>query len=95
MILATTAGGIGATGFYVIIMLLLVGMMVWTFYQNGQNQRRRQRMQSEIQRGDRVVTVGGILGTVDAVQDDRVVLEVADGVRIQVMRAGIGGRQAP
>jgi preprotein translocase subunit YajC len=92
MILATTASGFGGTGFYIIIMIFLVGMMVWTFYQNSQTQRRRQKMQSEIQRGDEVVTVGGIVGRVVAVTDDRVVLEVADGVQIQVMRAGIGRR---
>lgn len=45
---------------------------------------------SAIKRGDRVVTTGGILGVVTKVIDNgEVQLEIADGVRIRILRASI------
>ena len=92
MILATTATSSTGSSLYIVLMLMVVAMMVWTFYQNSQNQKKRQKLQNELKRGDRVVTVGGIVGKVAAVKDHHVMLEVADGVQIEVMKAGIGNR---
>jgi len=40
-----------------------------------------------VKRGDRVLTGGGIIGTVTRVKDgDELVIEIADGVKINVMR---------
>ncbi len=47
-------------------------------------------MLSALRRGDRVVTGGGILGTVIKVEgDDEAVIEVAEGVRLRVLRSTI------
>jgi preprotein translocase subunit YajC len=92
VILATTATSSTGSSLYIVLMLMVVAMMVWTFYQNSQNQKKRQKLQNELKRGDRVVTVGGIVGKVAAVKDHQVMLEVADGVQIEVMKAGIGNR---
>lgn len=73
-------------------MVVLVGMMVWTFYQNSQAQRRRARMQNELKRGDRVVTIGGIIGQVSRVSDNHVWVRVAENVEIEMVKSGIGSR---
>ena len=41
--------------------------------------------------GERVITAGGIFGTVKRVMDDRMEIEVANNVLIQVTRASISG----
>jgi preprotein translocase subunit YajC len=92
VILATSAAASAGTSLYIVLMVVLVLMIGWTFYQNNQNQKRRLKMQNELKRGDRVVTVGGIVGKVTAVKDNRVVLEIADGVQVEVVKAGIGSR---
>lgn len=47
-------------------------------------------MLGTLRRNDRVVTGGGIIGTVVKVQDgDEVVVEIADGVRVRVVRSTI------
>jgi preprotein translocase subunit YajC len=92
VILATAATSSAGSSLYIVFMVLLVGMMVWTFYQNSQNQKKRQRMQNEIKRGDRVVTVGGIVGRVAAVTDKSIMLEVANGVEVEVVKAGVSNR---
>lgn len=60
--------------------------------------RRRQKaaveMQSQLTIGDRVVTSGGIFGTISRVTDDRVGLEVAPGVVVDVARGALVGKVA-
>jgi len=57
--------------------------------------RKRQRMQDELinnlKNGDKVVTSGGIYGTVMGIQDDRLRLKVADQVKIDVTKQSIAG----
>jgi preprotein translocase subunit YajC len=44
-------------------------------------------MLSSLRRGDRVVTAGGIVGTITrVVSDTELAIEIADGVRVRVMR---------
>lgn len=46
-------------------------------------------MQSAMGAGDEVITVGGLYGTVQAVEDDSVLLEIAPGVVTRYARAAI------
>ncbi len=52
-------------------------------------QKTTAKMQSELQRGDKIVTVGGLHGTVDALDDTTVYVTVADGTRLQFERQAI------
>ncbi|MBX5468044.1 MAG: preprotein translocase subunit YajC [Firmicutes bacterium] len=67
-------------------------MTVWMFYQQSRQQKQRQKMQAELKRGDRVYTSGGLIGTIRDIKDDRVVLEVAKEVRIEVLKSSVGGK---
>lgn len=56
----------------------------------AQRQRKRQQqMLAALKSGDRVVTSGGILGTIVGIKDNVVTLRVADQVRLEVMRHAI------
>lgn len=59
--------------------------------------RRRQRKVAEFQgalkAGDRVVTTGGIYGTITKVSETTVQLQIANNVRIEIAKAAIGGHQ--
>ena len=49
-------------------------------------------MLAALRRGDRVVTGGGIIGTIAKVaSDDEVLVEIADGLRVRVLRSTITG----
>ena len=60
-------------------------------------QRKRQKaladMVAALKPGDKVITSGGIYGTVVKLSDDTVQLQIANNVRIQVSRAAIVGYQ--
>lgn len=49
---------------------------------------------SGLKRGDSVLTSGGILGTIEGLTDQFVTLEVADGVRIRVLKAQVASTSA-
>jgi preprotein translocase subunit YajC len=48
-----------------------------------------------VEAGDEVLTAGGLIGTVRAVDDDIVQLEIADGVLVRVDLRAIAGRVLP
>lgn len=56
-------------------------------------QKRVREMLSALKRGDRVVTRGGLLGTVHGIAENVVTLEIADNVKIKINRDAISGIQ--
>jgi preprotein translocase subunit YajC len=68
-------------------------MVVWYFLlirpQRAQA-RKREDVLKNIRRGDQIVTGGGIVGKVTKVVDDKELeVEIADGVRVRVVRTAI------
>jgi preprotein translocase subunit YajC len=55
--------------------------------------KEHQKLIAELKRGDQVVTNGGILGVVDSINDSIVSLEIANGVRIKILKKQIAGTQ--
>jgi len=75
--------------------LILFGAMFAIFYfivlRPQQRQKaERERMLSALRRGDRVVTSGGLHGTVVALNEHTVTLRVADQVKLEFDRTAIG-----
>lgn len=52
-------------------------------------EKLRQGFISALKRGDEVVTTSGILGRVEGMTDQVITLEIADGVRVKVLRTAI------
>ncbi|WP_088007223.1 preprotein translocase subunit YajC [Indiicoccus explosivorum] len=71
--------------------LLLMFLLMWLLIIRPAQKRQKTtaKMQSELQRGDKIVTVGGLHGTVDALDDTTVYVTVADGTRLQFERQAI------
>lgn len=96
---AAPAAG-GAAAFAQFIPLILVFLIMYFLIMRPQQKKMRQHreMIGALKKGDSVVTQGGILGKVVAVRDDEVEVEIAQGVRIRVVRATIAqvvNRAAP
>lgn len=56
-----------------------------------QAQTERDNMLASLKAGDKVVTTGGICGTIVALKDDSVQLRIAQSVSIEVLRSAIAG----
>jgi preprotein translocase subunit YajC len=86
---AETAGG-GGSFTPLLLIVLLFGVMYFLMIRPQQKRRREaQAMQSALGPGDRIVTIGGLHGTVVAVSDDIVTLEIASGVHVDFARPAI------
>ena len=57
-------------------------------------QKKKDAMISALKKGDRVVTTGGIYGSVAAVEDQSLLLKVAENVKIRVAKSAIAGMVA-
>lgn len=73
-------------GFLVVIFGLFYFVMI-------RPQRKRmkdqQQMVSSLQKGDKVITAGGIFGTIDSVREDSVVIKVESGVMLRVAKGSV------
>lgn len=93
---ATTAAGTSAAtgpeGVLMQFMPLIVIFAIFYFLLIRPQQKRlreQQTMLANIRKGDRVVTGGGIYGTVTKDDADELQVEIADGVRVRVQRASV------
>jgi preprotein translocase subunit YajC len=93
--MAPPASGGGGGASQLMPTLVMFAAMFAIFYflmirpQQKQKQQR-ERMLSAIKRGDRVVTTGGLYGTVTNLADKTVTLRVADQVKLEFERSAIG-----
>ncbi|HKE02312.1 MAG TPA: preprotein translocase subunit YajC, partial [Planctomycetota bacterium] len=70
--------------------LLVIGIMYLVILRpERKRQKDLTKMRSELKKGDRIVTSSGILGTVAAIADDVVTVEIADKVRVQFQRGSV------
>jgi preprotein translocase subunit YajC len=87
MLLAQAAEGGGILG---MLPLLLIGAV---FFLMMRPQQKRARMHRElvgsIKQGDKVVAAGGIVGTIRRVDDDLLVLQIAENVSVKVDRTSV------
>ncbi len=54
-------------------------------------QKKHQELLSKLTKGDRVITTGGIFGTVVEAEGDVLTIRIADNVKIQVARSAVAG----
>ena len=91
---AQATSPLGGAGGELQAFLPLVLIFVVFYFLLIRPQQKRAKQHKEVlgalRRGDKVITGGGIFGTVNKlVNDQEVVLEIAEGVRVRVLRATI------
>jgi preprotein translocase subunit YajC len=87
---AQAAAGGGAGGIEAFLPLILIFVVFYFLLIRPQQKKMKDHkaMLANIRRGDKVVTGGGIIGTVTKVVDDHeIVIEIADEVKVRVQRA--------
>lgn len=89
---ATPAQGVGPLTFLPFVLILAI----FYFLILAPMQKRQKRVdafQSALKAGDKVVTTGGLYGTVAKVDEQSVHLQIATNVRVEVARSAIAGYQ--
>jgi preprotein translocase subunit YajC len=93
---AQAAGGSDG-GFATLLPLVLIFVVFYFLLIRPQQKRAKQHreMLSAVRRGDKVVTGGGIKGTVTkVVNDDELAVEIAEGIKIRVQRSLLASVQS-
>ena len=87
---ATTTGG--ANSFMPIILfgVMLVAMYFFMFRPQKKQEREINNMRANLQVGDEITTIGGIIGKIVSIKDETVLVETGrDKVRIRFLRSAI------
>ena len=92
--IAWATNGQGAGGMFgalVPLMLIFVIFYFLLILPQRKKQKQHREMVKNLKKGDRVVTSGGIFGTVTRVKPDYVEVEVAEKLTLRVQRGSISG----
>ena len=85
-----TAGG--AQGMMGMLFPLAVFVLIFYFFiirPQRKRQKQHDNLISGIGRGDQIVTIGGFFGTVREVRDDTFLIELAEGVRVRILKSAV------
>jgi preprotein translocase subunit YajC len=91
VLFATEQTGSGSGGLITFLPIILLIVLMYFLMIRPQSKRRKeaQEMQSRLQIGDEVQTVGGLFGTVIDVDDEAVTLEPSPGVAMRFARGAV------
>ncbi len=82
-------GGGGIMGAMLPFLLMFLILYFLLIRPQQKRQKKHQEMLDQLKNGDRVVTSGGILGTITGLKADMVVVKIADNVKVEVQRSSI------
>ena len=85
------AAGQGAGGFTSLIPIVLMFVIFYFLLIRPQQKKAKEHreMISQVRKGDRIVTSGGLHGRVTAVSDSTLTVEIADRVRVKIDRGNV------
>ena len=73
------------------IMMIMLFVIMWAFMIRPQRKQQKEleKFRNELKKGDKVVTAGGIYGTVDEIKDRSVLIKVDGEVKLRVDKNSI------
>ena len=74
-----------------LLMIILIFVVMWLFMIRPQQKKQKEveKFREGLKKGDKVVTIGGIYGTVVEVKDKTLILEIDQNVKIKVDKASV------
>jgi preprotein translocase subunit YajC len=80
---------------FVSLAIILAIFYVIVFLPARNRQKKLQAMIDSLKTGDKVITSGGIYGTIVSTKDDRIQLRIAENVKIELSRNAVTALQQP
>jgi len=81
-------------GQFLPFILIFVAMYFFLIAPQRKKDKAHKQMLSELKNGDKVLTIGGIFGTITHIKGDRYQIKVDDNTRIEVLKTAIQTRQS-
>ena len=91
ILLQAAAGGAGGAGWSSMLMILLI-IAIFYFFMIAPQQKKQKKINAfrdSLQKGDKVMTAGGIYGRIREIKDNYVMLEIDNNVTIKIDKNSI------
>lgn len=74
-----------------ILMVVLVGgMLVFSIFSNKKQEKQQRDMLNNLQVGDEITTIGGIIGKIVSIKDETCVIETSrNGTKIRILKSSV------
>lgn len=82
-------GGGGMTSTLIMFGLIFVIFYFMIVRPQQKRQKERQRMLDNLKKGDKILTAGGIHGTIMGMEEKTVLVQIADGIKVKVDRGSV------
>ena len=90
----TTTGAAGMSSSIIMLVAMLAIFYFMLIRPENKRKKEAEQMRSSVKTGDKIITIGGITGTVVNVKDTRIVIETgADQVRIELEKWAISSNE--
>jgi preprotein translocase subunit YajC len=91
----TQGGQAGGGGMSMLFMLVAIFAIFYFLMIRPESKRRKERQQmiDSLQRNDKIVTIGGLYGEIQDVHDDRVVIRIAENVKVEVAKSAVSSKR--
>ena len=91
LLMAGPQGGEAGGGYEQIIFLVLIIVVFYFFMIRPQMKKQKElkKFREGLQKGDKVVTTGGIYGKVNDIKDDAIIVEIATNVTVRVDKSSV------
>jgi preprotein translocase subunit YajC len=91
--LMAQVGGAGGLMAFLPLVIIMGIFYVLLILPAQRRQKKTQEMINALKNGDKVVTSGGLFGTIVGLEGDSVQLRIADQVKVKVLRSAVTGLQ--
>jgi preprotein translocase subunit YajC len=91
LLLTIFQGGLGALGGFLPMLLIIAVFYMLLIRPQQKRQKELQQTISELKAGDRIVTNGGVIGTITTVRDRSFLIRSADKSILEIARSSVAG----
>ncbi len=87
---AESPGFFGAFGGMLPMILVIVVMFYLMYRSQKKERKKREEMVNSLKKGDKILTVGGIYGTISEVREGSLKIKIAENTEIEIAQAAVG-----
>ena len=90
---ASAEGGGGGSSMLIMLVAIFAIFYFLMIRPESKRRKERQSMIDSLSRGDKIVTIGGLYGEVQDVHDDKIVIRIAENLKVEVAKTAISGKR--
>jgi preprotein translocase subunit YajC len=77
------------------ILIMVIPLLLLMFWSSRSQSKKQEKVLSDLKKGDRILVQGGLIGKFLEMDQRVAKIEIAPGVKIDVLRSGILGKDSP